>query len=224
MIMDAFLAHISGLIKKIFRIKMGEPQITKEIFYTKDFFKDTLYIIGEYSYGYPKILHWGEDANLMIGKFCSIADNVTIFLGGNHRVDWVSTYPFNILNDEFPAAINITGHPSTKGNVIIGNDVWIGQGSTIMSGVKVGDGAVIGACSVVTKDVNPYEIVAGNPAKVVKKRFDDAIISQLIEIAWWNWPIAKINLEVGFLCNNDIENFINRNLINKIKLDDSKLI
>jgi len=214
--MDVFLAHISGLIKKLFRLKKEEPQVLKEIFYTKDFFKETSYIIGEYSYGFPKVLHWGENANLIIGKFCSIADNVTIFLGGNHRVDWVSTYPFNMLNDEFPAAIDILGHPATKGNVIIGNDVWIGEGSTIMSGVKVGDGAVIGAYSVVTKDISPYEIVAGNPANVVKKRFDDVIISQLIEIEWWNWPIDKIKKEVDFLCNKDIKEFINRSLKKEI--------
>ena len=209
--MDAFLARISGLIKKILRIKEVEHPIEKEIFYTKDFFKDMPYIIGEYSYGLPKVLHWGEDANLIIGKFCSIADNVTIFLGGNHRVDWITTYPFNKLNNEFPTATDILGHPSTKGNVIIGNDVWIGYGSTIMSGVKVGDGAVIGACSVVTKDVKPYEIVAGNPAKFIKKRFDDEVITQLLDIAWWNWPIEKINSEVCFLCDNNIENFIHRN-------------
>lgn len=195
-------------------MKEVEPPIQKEIFYTKDFFRDTSYIIGEYTYGFPKVLHWGEDANLIIGKFCSIADNVTIFLGGNHRVDWITTYPFNKLNNEFPTATDIIGHPSTKGNVIIGNDVWIGHGSTIMSGVKVGDGAVIGACSVVTKDVKPYEIVAGNPAKVIKKRFDDDIVSQLIQIAWWNWPIEKINSEVRFLCDNNLKNFIYRNLNN----------
>ena len=213
MIMDAFLARISGLIKKILRIKEVDPPMIKEIFYTKDFFKDMPYIIGEYSYGFPKVLHWGEDANLIIGKFCSIADNVTIFLGGNHRVDWITTYPFNKLNNEFPTATDILGHPSTKGNVIIGNDVWIGHDSTIMSGVKVGDGAVIGACSVVTKDVKPYEIVAGNPAKVLRKRFDDEIITQLVEIEWWNWPISRINSEVNFLCSNEILEFIKKNQI-----------
>lgn len=208
MIMDVFLARIIGLIKKKMWLKRENSKILNEVFYTKDFFKNTSYIIGEYTYGSPKVLHWGEDANLIIGKFCSIAENVTIFLGGNHRVDWLSTYPFNNI---FPAARNILGHPATKGNVIIGNDVWIGYGSTIMSGVRIGDGAVIGAYSVVTKDVNSYEIVAGNPAKVVKKRFDDIIISQLVEIAWWNWPIDKITSEVNILCSNEVLEFVRKN-------------
>ena len=115
------------------------------------------------------------------------------------------------MNNEFPEAKDISGHPATKGNVIIGNDVWIGYKATIMSGVTIGDGAVIGACSVVTKDVKPYEIVAGNPAKVIRKRFSDEIIIQLLKIAWWNWPIEKIKAEIEFLCNNNIEKFIERN-------------
>jgi len=211
MTMAAYLGLISGLIKKIKPFKLErEKTIVEENFFTKDFFMGEKYIIGDYTYGHPNVFHWGENSNLIIGRFCSIANQVTIFLGGNHRVDWVSTYPFNSLNDNFPTAISIIGHPSTNGDVVIGNDVWIGYGATIMSGVKVGDGAVIGACSVVTKDINPYEIVAGNPAKVIKMRFENDSILQLLKIAWWNWSIEKINSEVLFLCNN-IDDFIKRN-------------
>lgn len=99
-----------------------------------------------------------EESNLIIGKFCSIAGGVTIFLGGNHRLDWISTYPFNMLEEEFPEAKMIKGHPATKGDVKIGNDVWIGQNAVIMSGIIIGNGAVIAANSVVTKNIKDYEV------------------------------------------------------------------
>jgi acetyltransferase-like isoleucine patch superfamily enzyme len=206
--MVAFLARISGLINKFFQFKPESPEVNKQKFYTKDFFIDSSYVIGEYTYGKPEVLHWGEDANLQIGKFCSIADHVTIFLGGNHRTDWITTYPFTILNNKFPNAINITGHPSTKGDVIVENDVWIGYGASIMSGVRVGNGAVIGAFSVVTKDVEPYTIVAGNPAKMIRKRFSEDHIRFLLKIKWWDWPVDLINKKMNCLCNSDIDSFI----------------
>jgi serine acetyltransferase len=105
-------------------------------------------------------------------------------------------------------AKNITGHPKTKGDVLIGNDVWIATESIIMSGVNIGDGAVIGARAVVTKNVPPYTIVAGNPAVVVKQRFDDNTINQLLEIKWWNWDESRIKKALPLLLNNDIEKFL----------------
>lgn len=141
--------------------------------YTKDLLtKDTLIIIGDYTYGLPTIKKFDNNTRLSIGKFCSIADNVIIFLGGNHREDWITTYPFSGMTHIWSDATNIIGHPSTKGDVIIGNDVWIGSHVVILSGVKIGDGAVIGAYAVVTKDVEPFSIVAGNPAKFIKYRFE----------------------------------------------------
>lgn len=144
-----------------------------KIFYTKDFLKNfgDLVDIGSYTYGNPRLFHWGEDSKLKIGKFCSIADDVKIFLGGNHRMDWITTYPFSALKEEWPEAKDVKGHPATKGDVVIGNDVWIGYGATILSGVKIGNGAVIGAMAVVSKDVEPYSVVVGNPALEVKKDF-----------------------------------------------------
>lgn len=174
------------------------------LFYTRDIYKDTKFNIGDYTYGNPKILFENEESNLHIGKFCSIANGVTIFLGGNHRTDWITTYPFNVLHTDFPAARNVVGHPSTKGDVTIGHDVWIGKGATILSGVTIGDGAVIAAESVVSKDVGPYEIWGGNPARLLKKRFDESQIQRLLEIKWWDWSIDEINRNVHILCSNNI--------------------
>lgn len=162
--------------------------------------------IGEYTYGNPLILDWGEGANLYIGKFYSIADNVVIFLGGEHRTEWITTYPFSaqVFNLEWPEANQIKGHPKTKGDVVIGNDVWIGYKTTILSGIKIGDGAVVGTQSVVTKNVDPYTIVAGNPAKLIRKRFDDKIIKKLLQLKWWNWPINKIKENIHILLSNNV--------------------
>ena len=209
--MVAFLDRIVGRINR--KKTTVEDSVDKVAsVYTKDRLVGELFEIGEYTYGDPIVVHWDDSTKLHIGKFCSIADGVTIILGGNHRTDWVTTYPFNVLSDPFPNASTIKGHPTTKGDVWIGNDVWIGHGVTILSGVRVGDGAVLGANAVVSKDVEPYSIVVGNPGKVVKKRFDDAIIKALLEIKWWDWEIEKINEEVRLLCNNDVNSFIGRHL------------
>jgi acetyltransferase-like isoleucine patch superfamily enzyme len=163
------------------------------------------YKIGKGTYGAPTVLEWSEGTTLQIGAFCSIAKEVTIFLGGDHRVDWVTTYPFNCL---WKAAENITGHPRTKGDVFIGNDVWIGYGAVIMSGVKIDNGAVIGTRAVVTQNVPPYAIVAGNPAKIVKMRFDDKTIQRLEQVKWWKWDDAKIEQNLPLLLQTDIEVFL----------------
>jgi acetyltransferase-like isoleucine patch superfamily enzyme len=168
---------------------------------------------GDFSYGCPHILHYGENSKLIIGKYCSISSNVYILLGGNHRHDWVTTYPFSApeLNEIWREAKDIQGHPATKGNIEIGNDVWIGHGATIMSGVKIGDGAVIGSMTVVTKDVRPYAIVAGNPAKEIKRRFNDLIIENLLQMKWWNWSEEKIKKNITRLCSDNISNFFKIN-------------
>jgi virginiamycin A acetyltransferase len=163
------------------------------------------YMIGEFTYGKPLIKTWGEGGRLEIGKFCSIAEDVMFILGGEHRSDWITTYPFNLI---FPEFSWIKGHPSTKGDIFIGNDVWIGQGATILSGVFVGDGAVIGAKSVVTKAVNPYEIVAGNPARHIRYRFDEKIVNFLLNVKWWEWDLNKIRENINLLMGGDVDKFI----------------
>lgn len=165
------------------------------------------YQIGQYTYGQPKIISWDQDTSLTIGKFCSISSNVTVILGGEHRTDWVTTYPFNVV---FPEGKQHKGHPSTKGDIVIGNDVWIGRGAVILSGVKIGDGAVIAAECVVTKSVEPYTIVGGNPQKIIRKRFTTGQIESLLKIAWWNWPIESILEALPLLLDKNIDEFIDR--------------
>ena len=129
-------------------------------------------------------------------------------LGGNHRIDWVTTYPFGHKLKDIFNTFNGIGHPSTKGDVIIGNDVWIADNVTIMSGVNIGDGAVIAKNSHVVKNVEPYSLVGGNPAKLIKYRFTKNQIEKLLQIKWWNWNDDKINNFVPLLCNPDINKFI----------------
>ncbi|MBZ0316244.1 MAG: CatB-related O-acetyltransferase [Anaerolineae bacterium] len=174
-------------------------------FFTRDKRRFARYEIGEYSYGSPILLFENEDATLKIGKFCSIARGVTFFLGGEHRYDWITTYPFN---EVFAEAYSYKGSPSTKGDVWIGNDVWIGLDAVVLSGVIIGHGAVIGARSVVTKNVPPYAIVAGNPARVVRYRFTDSQIEALLAIAWWDWPIDQVKAALPLLLNPNIDSFI----------------
>ncbi len=163
------------------------------------------YTIGRGTYGDPIIHTLGEGSSFKIGSFCSIASGVQILLGGEHRPDWVTTYPFNVL---WKAGEQIEGHPMTKGDVTIGNDVWIGMESIILSGVTIGDGAVIGLRAVVTKNVPPYAVVAGNPARIVKKRFKDHIIDRLLSLQWWNWDDDRIKNALPLLLNNDIKKFL----------------
>ena len=161
-----------------------------------------MFTIGKYSYGTPSIHFATSGAKLKIGRFVSIADGVTIFLGGEHRHDWITTYPLMRLFDSLQ---DILGHPKSKGDVVIGNDVWVGRGAFISSGVNIGDGAVIGAHAVVTNDVAPYSLTAGNPARHIRYRFDDAIISGLLEIRWWDWSDADIERAGSLLLSSDFK-------------------
>jgi len=167
--------------------------------------------IGEYSYGHPskspKVVHFGEDCRLKIGNYCSFAEDVWIVFGGFHRTDWVTTYPFSVL---FDGAEDTTGVPHAKGDIVIGNDVWVCTGAMIMAGVTVGNGAVIAARSVVTHDVPPYTVVAGNPARPVKTRFAPDIIEKLEQIQWWNWPVEKIRSEFSVLLSPDVQAFVDK--------------
>jgi len=167
------------------------------------------YEIDAYTYGSPVIRSWGEGARLRMGRFCSIAEGVTIYLGGNHRLDWVTTYPFPpLMAANWPEVAKIEGHPTTNGDVIIGHDVWLAANSVVLSGVNIGSGAAIGANAVVSRDVPPYCLVAGNPAKIVRQRFDDDTVGALLKLAWWDWPIEKIRAHASILCSPDAQTLL----------------
>jgi virginiamycin A acetyltransferase len=143
---------------------------------------------------------------LIIGKFCMIASDVQFIMNGaNHLTKSISSFPFAIFGKDWKNAMDGKNYP-TKGNTEIGNDVWIGFNSIIMPGVKIGDGAIIATNSTVTKNVEPYSVVGGNPAKEIKKRFSKEQIENLLEIKWWNWEIEKITENVQNLTGENIEN------------------
>jgi acetyltransferase-like isoleucine patch superfamily enzyme len=180
---------------------------SKKISYLRDHPRFAEFEIGEYTYGVPDVSSWGEGTTLRIGKFCSISYGVQILLGGEHRTDWVTTYPFTTIYKD----TGFKGHPRSKGDVQIGHDVWIASRATILSGVTIGSGAVIGTHSVVTSNVPPYGIVAGNPARLVRYRFDDEKIAALLRIEWWDWPIEKIVSAWPLLLSPRINEFITAN-------------
>lgn len=170
-------------------------------------YSDARLSMGRASYGQPLVATFpGDTASVRVGAFCSIGPDVILMDGGDHRVDWVSTFPFRAALD-LPGAYE-DGHPRSRGDIEIGNDVWVGRGAKIRSGVKVGDGAVIGAYSIVTRDVRPYAIVVGAPAREVRRRFTDEQVEALLAIAWWDWPMDRIVGSVAQLCDEDIDGFI----------------
>jgi len=166
--------------------------------------------IGKYTHGNPNVYRESnnDDVELLIGNFCYISENVNIYLGGNDRRYWVTSYPFgNIHTDTFDNYDWIS-NSSTNKDVTIGSDVWIGSNVTIMPGVTVGDGAVILNNSYIVTNVAPYTLVMGNPAKFVKYRFNPEQIEKLLIIKWWEWDDDKINQYIPLLCNSNIDNFI----------------
>ena len=172
--------------------------------------------VGKYTYGHQNIktYSWGEGSTVHIGAFSSIATNIQIFLGGNHRTDWVSMWPFGAFNLDVFSSLNgiqklpyeaAPGQPYSNGDVFIGNDVWIGANATIMSGLTIGDGAVIANNSHVVKDVEPFAIVGGNPAKTIRKRFDEETIEKLLKLKWWEFDDIEINRIAPILSSNNID-------------------
>lgn len=157
--------------------------------------------VGRSSYiGFPlKITSVPGDRphQVTIGNYCSVARNVEFMIGGNHRTDWISTFPF-------PEAL-AAGSPFSRGPIVIGSDVWIGKNALILSGVRIGHGAVIGAGSVVTRDVRPYAVVAGNPAREHRRRFTDGQIDALLSIEWWNWPRDELQTLGALLISDNVE-------------------
>lgn len=180
--------------------------------YVKPTIKSKNIIVGDFTYfsdvDFEKhVTHhydfYGD--KLIIGKFCQIAAGIEIIMNGaNHQMNAASTFPFYIL-EGWEQPIPPMEKMSVKGDTIIGNDVWIGQNATVLPGVHIGDGAIIGANSVVGSDVAPYSIVVGNPARLIRKRFDDDLIALLLEVKWWNLPIEQINQFIPVLSCDDLE-------------------
>ena len=132
--------------------------------------------------------------------------DVVMIPAGNHRVDWVTTYPLRVMLGMDGAGAD--GHPASRGDIVVGNDVWIGFGATILSGVTIGDGAVVGARAVVARDVRPYAVVVGNPAREIRRRFDDATVERLLTLRWWEWPLEEIRRRVPLLCDQDVQRLL----------------
>ena len=147
---------------------------------------------------------------LIIGKFCALARGVKFIMNGaNHKMHGFSTYPFFAFQNGWEKVLPQPGELPYKGDTVVGNDVWIGYEAIIMPGVKIGDGAIVAAKSVVVKDVAPYTIVGGNPNECIRQRFSDDIIKSLAEIAWWNWDIEKITRNLEIIVAVDIESLLN---------------
>lgn len=143
---------------------------------------------------------------LIIGNFCAIAKGIEFVMNGaNHRMSSVTTYPFNIMGGGWEKSTPTLEDLPFKGDTVVGNDVWIGQNVTVMPGVHIGNGAIIAANSVVTKDISPYHIAGGNPCRMIRKRFDDELIEYLLRLKWWNWPPEKIFENLDVLCSADLD-------------------
>jgi probable biosynthetic protein (TIGR04098 family) len=160
--------------------------------------------IGDFSIGVPTIRFFWDGTRLKVGKFCSIAEGATFVLGGGHRTDFVSGFPFMHMTEE----VGPGDRPHARGDIVVGSDVWIAAGATILSGVTVGDGAVIGAGSVVIDDVPPYAVVFGNPARMVSKRFPDDVVAALLELRWWDLPEAQVRALRPLLTSADVDGFM----------------
>jgi virginiamycin A acetyltransferase len=188
----------------------------KRLCFLKNIVKNPNIIIGDYTYyddfenveNFEKNVKYHFDFvgdKLIVGKFCMIASDVKFIMNGaNHLTNSLTTYPFAIFGNGWENTMEGKSYPQ-KGDIHIGNDVWIGYNATIMAGVTIGDGAIIATNATVIKDVEAYSIVGGNPAKEIKKRFSQDIISKLLELKWWNWDIEKITKNVQSLTDNNFE-------------------
>ena len=185
------LCYLKNIVKNP-RIKVGDFTYYDDLENVENFEKNIKYLF-EFT---------GDQ--LIIGSFCMIASGVSFIMNGaNHLIDAVSSYPFAVFGGDWASAMEGKSYPQ-KGDTYVGNDVWIGHRAAIMPGIHIGDGAIIAAYSVVTRNVAPYSIVGGNPAKEIRKRFSRDDIEFLLELKWWNWPVEKITQHLSLLTGNDI--------------------
>ena len=191
---------ILGVIKSTFDNPIRADHQDQEYFFNGIHIK-----VGKHTYGLEsaKFLRWGEDnPKVYIGRFCSISYGLQFVTGGDHRQEWVSTFPFGHTETTKNICSPVHGHPHPSKDISIMNDVWIGRNVSIMSGVCIGNGAVIATNSHVVKDVPDYAIVGGNPAKLIKFRFNDETIKELLEIKWWDWQEEKIKKNLLYLTSD----------------------
>lgn len=187
--------------------------------FLKNIIKNPNIIVGDYTYydDFENVENFEKNVKylfdfigdkLIIGKFCMIASDVKFIMNGaNHLSNSLSAYPFAIFGNGWENAMEGKDYPQ-KGDIIIGNDVWIGYNATIMAGVTIGDGAIIAANSTVVKDVAPYSIVGGNPAFEIKKRFDEDTIARIMDLKWWDWDPDRISRNVKNLTGTDLDNIV----------------
>lgn len=187
----------------------------RRVCFIKPFIQAPNIVVGDYTYyddpvdpeGFERnvLYNFGDD-RLIIGKFCAIATHVKFIMSGaNHKLDGISTFPFPIFGQGWEGELAQIMNLPTKGDTVVGHDVWLGYDAMVLPGVTIGDGAVIGARSVVTSDIPPYAIAAGNPARVIKPRFSDADIARLLAIQWWHWEIEKITRNIAIIMSGDID-------------------
>ena len=219
--------QIMGLLDSSKKHPMTLPDgtVIKQTVHLKEVINHPKIHVGEFSYYHnfeiledyasylaPYLFPLSKDS-LIIGKFVQIAHGVRfITSSANHKMSGFSTYPFNtFMMTPQTTSEDITAmfeDAQNRGDTVVGNDVWIGMNAMIMPGVKIGDGAIVGANSVVTKDVAPYTVVAGNPAKLIKKRFDEHTTTTLLNIKWWDWSIEKIEKNIDVITSNDLDALI----------------
>lgn len=192
----------------------------------KDQVKSKHIVAGEYSYysGYYHgehfencVMYLDEHDNktpneeidrLIIGKFCSIATGVKFMMGGTqgHNYEWIASYPLDFLDDDYDGYTTVPPNAyRLKGDTVLGNDVWVGAEAMIMPGIKIADGAVVGARSLITKNIGAYEIWGGNPARLIKKRFSDEDIEKLLKIKWWDLGLDKIKENLSFIRSENVD-------------------
>ena len=185
--------------------------------YIKNVITRPAILVGEYTYyddpvdseGFEKHVTHHYDFigdKLIIGKFCAIGKGVEFIMNGaNHRMCSITTYPFNIMGGGWEKCTPTLDELPLKGDTMVGNDVWFGQNVTVLPGVHIGDGAIIAANSVVASHIPPYCVAGGNPCRIIRRRFDEALTEYLLELKWWDWSAEKIFRNLETLCSGDLE-------------------